>query len=468
MSSHVEERRPKSRSRSRKRGKSKDRSPSERKRKKRSTAWDNTSVPSLQSSGAVPSGIPGSTSSEPHSGSHISVPQNQVYVGNITFGVSEDELRTAFGRCGAVRHVQLIQDAENHKAYSFVEYETSQAAEGALTTMDGYELSGRKLKVSRPISPAPARTLLQVSAPAIVPMLLGSDDSVALRHGFPILPNAKWGEPGVATPPPRYPLKAGAKAYVCGIPGNYKLDSIKTLFAQVGSVKNAEEGQKDGFRFVLLEFHSESAVERAISRLHNHSVGDQRLKVGRLLPSPVSPGLMFPGVATLPQSMPQDSIEDDQLMVSGGSARMALMRKLLREEPEPAVFKQFATQAAVPVPQPITLAAPPMTLVQAGQSPTPTRCVVLRNLVGSLAEVDDSLGEEVRDECSKYGKVEHLLIYDELNPITKAVDVYIFVLYTTLEGSYHATARLNNRFFAKRRIACNYFDERAFYRLTES
>lgn len=31
----------------------------------------------------------------------------------------------------------------------------------------------------------------------------------------------------------------------------------------------------------------------------------------------------------------------------------------------------------------------------------------------------------------------HLLgIYDELNPITKAVDVYIFVLYTTLEGSY--------------------------------
>ena len=51
----------------------------------------------------------------------------QVYIGNVHFGVTEDEIRAVFGQCGPIQRVQLIKDEHNHKAYSFVDYELSQA-----------------------------------------------------------------------------------------------------------------------------------------------------------------------------------------------------------------------------------------------------------------------------------------------------------------------------------------------------
>lgn len=45
----------------------------------------------------------------------------------------------------------------------------------------------------------------------------------------------------------------------------------------------------------------------------------------------------------------------------------------------------------------------------AAPSHVPSPIAIRKGTGWSLAEVDDSLGEEVRDECSKYGKVEHLL-----------------------------------------------------------
>jgi len=87
--------------------------------------------------------------------------------------------------------------------------------------------------------------------------------------------------------------------------------------------------------------------------------------------------------------------------------------------------------------------------------------------VNSPKEVDDDLGKEVKEEVSKYGEVKHMIIINEENEITRTIEVKIFILYSNLFGAINAVEKLNNRYFAKRLIACNYYSEAGFMRLKE-
>ncbi len=68
---------------------------------------------------------------------------NKLFVGNLSFMVSEDELREAFSPFGNVVSINIIQG----KGFGFVEMETPQAAQAAKDGMNGKELDGRALTV---------------------------------------------------------------------------------------------------------------------------------------------------------------------------------------------------------------------------------------------------------------------------------------------------------------------------------
>lgn len=61
--------------------------------------------------------------------------------------------------------------------------------------------------------------------------------------------------------------------------------------------------------------------------------------------------------------------------------------------------------------------------------------MVLKNMVGS-DEVDEELENEVTDECSKYGKVEHVIIYQEKQSEDEDAEIIvkIFVEFSSPEG----------------------------------
>ncbi|MEN8185072.1 MAG: RNA-binding protein [Myxococcota bacterium] len=74
----------------------------------------------------------------------------KLYVGNLPFTASEDEIRGAFERHGAVESVNVITDRETGRprGFAFVEMGDENAAQEAIRALDGNEFGGRNLRVN--------------------------------------------------------------------------------------------------------------------------------------------------------------------------------------------------------------------------------------------------------------------------------------------------------------------------------
>ena len=73
----------------------------------------------------------------------------KLYVGNLSYEVTEDELTQAFGQCGQVSNVNIIKDRDSgrSKGFAFVEMVNEEEAAQAINTMTGQDLKGRPLTV---------------------------------------------------------------------------------------------------------------------------------------------------------------------------------------------------------------------------------------------------------------------------------------------------------------------------------
>ena len=74
----------------------------------------------------------------------------KVYVGNLSYSTTEDELRTLFAQAGTVKSVALIKDRDTgrSKGFAFVEYETQVEAQKAISMFNGQEMGNRALTVN--------------------------------------------------------------------------------------------------------------------------------------------------------------------------------------------------------------------------------------------------------------------------------------------------------------------------------
>jgi RNA recognition motif-containing protein len=74
----------------------------------------------------------------------------KLYVGNLPFNSTEEDLRAAFERHGAVGSVNVITDRETGRSrgFAFVEMEDAAAAEEAMRALDGTDFGGRSLRVN--------------------------------------------------------------------------------------------------------------------------------------------------------------------------------------------------------------------------------------------------------------------------------------------------------------------------------
>jgi RNA recognition motif-containing protein len=74
----------------------------------------------------------------------------KLYVGNLSFNSTEDELREVFGRHGSVDSVKVITDRDTGRprGFAFVEMSEASAAGDAIRALDGSQLGGRALKVN--------------------------------------------------------------------------------------------------------------------------------------------------------------------------------------------------------------------------------------------------------------------------------------------------------------------------------
>ncbi|HVM71867.1 MAG TPA: RNA-binding protein [Anaerolineales bacterium] len=76
--------------------------------------------------------------------------ETKIYVGNLSYATTEDELRDLFAQAGTVTSVALIKDRDTgqSKGFAFVEMSSQSEAEKAIQTFNGYTLANRPLKVN--------------------------------------------------------------------------------------------------------------------------------------------------------------------------------------------------------------------------------------------------------------------------------------------------------------------------------
>jgi RNA recognition motif-containing protein len=74
----------------------------------------------------------------------------KIYVGNLPFSSTEEDLKNVFGKHGAVESVNIITDRETGRprGFAFVEMQEANAADEAIRALDGSDLEGRNIKVN--------------------------------------------------------------------------------------------------------------------------------------------------------------------------------------------------------------------------------------------------------------------------------------------------------------------------------
>lgn len=74
----------------------------------------------------------------------------KIYVGNLAFSVTDDELQQAFASFGTITSARVVMDkmSGRSKGFGFVEIEDDASADTAIQKMDGQTIGGRAVRVS--------------------------------------------------------------------------------------------------------------------------------------------------------------------------------------------------------------------------------------------------------------------------------------------------------------------------------
>ena len=81
---------------------------------------------------------------------HKSMSNNKLFVGNLSFNTTENDLRDAFAEHGTVEEVKLMTDRDTGRprGFGFVTMSTAEEAQAAINALNGKQLDGRALTVN--------------------------------------------------------------------------------------------------------------------------------------------------------------------------------------------------------------------------------------------------------------------------------------------------------------------------------
>ena len=122
--------------------------------------------------------------------------ENKVYVGNLSFATTEDELKELFTQAGTVTSVALIKDRDTgqSKGFAFIEMANQADAENAIRMFNGKAFGSRELKVN----------MAQFSLPDLIQKVVRAVQPRAAARGNRIVmvsdPKIEAGEGGFGFP----------------------------------------------------------------------------------------------------------------------------------------------------------------------------------------------------------------------------------------------------------------------------
>ncbi|XP_025200761.1 splicing factor U2AF 50 kDa subunit-like [Melanaphis sacchari] len=415
--SRDRERHRRHRSRSREgRKRSRSKSPKNKsRRRKPSLYWD---VPppgfehiaplqykAMQAAGQIPANTMPDTpqTAVPVVGSTITRQARRLYVGNIPFGVTEDEMMEFFnqqmhlsGLAQAAGNPVLACQINLDKNFAFLEFRSIDETTQAMA-FDGINFKGQSLKIRRPhdYQPTPGMTESNPVTNYNSGMTLDMMKYDSSSFGLGTVPDSPH------------------KIFIGGLPAYLNDEQVKELLTSFGQlkafnlVKDAATGLSKGYAFC--EYADVVMTDQAIAGLNGMQLGEKKLIVQR-----ASIGAKNPGLGQVP----------------------------------------------------VTIQVPGLTVVGTAGPPTEVLCLlnmVTPDELKDEEEYEDIL-EDIREECNKYGVVRSLEIPRPIEGIDVPGCGKVFIEFNTIPDCQKAQQALAGRKFNNRVVVTSFMEPDKYHR----
>ncbi|XP_021935773.1 poly(U)-binding-splicing factor half pint isoform X2 [Zootermopsis nevadensis] len=392
---------------------------------------------------------------------------NRIYVASIHPDLTEDDIKSVFEAFGPIKYCKLAPGStpSRHKGYGFIEYETQQAALEAIASMNLFDLGGQYLRVGRAITPPNALQVRQPKGPASAASMMPTAAAVAAaaatakiqamdavasnavalglsKLGSPV--SAPTLLPSIPTLPSVMPMQAMPGLQTAAPVG------MSAAHAHSGMLPSSMPGTAiiPPPGLAIPQFRAP-----AMSSPVTTTIGGQPVTV---IPPPV---VLTPTVVGQPMTTqgnnPQDAFRRAQEQAQ--QKQQEELQKKLLEETEPQTLQQQENMS-------IKGQSARHLVMQKLMRKVESRVVILRNMV-EPDDVDETLQEEIQDECSKFGTVERVIIYNEKqseDDDDAEVIVKIFVEFSQMSEAESARDALNGRYFGGRLVKGELYDQALF------
>ncbi|XP_063830299.1 poly(U)-binding-splicing factor half pint [Ostrinia nubilalis] len=372
---------------------------------------------------------------------------NRIYVASIHPELTEDDIKNVFEAFGPITYCKLAYgaSAHKHKGYGFIEYATLPAALEAIASMNLFDLGGQYLRVGRAITP----------------------------------PNALAGPPQASAMP-----TAAAVAAAAATAKIQAMDAVASNAVALGLTKLNALGVSPAAALPSLAAALPVALPAlptlpvtlpaALPTLPSIAGGLPATIPGTLplpgaLPAALPPPAVIPppGVVIPPPPVSQRLGGPDPgaaALVGGGGGggagaegtqQAALQRKLLDASPDTLQQQESLS---------ISGQSARHLVMQRLMRRRASRTLLLCNMV-SADEVDTALHHEIQEECSKWGRVERLVIYNERqseDDDPAHANVKIFVQFADPDEARAAAGALHGRYFGGRTVRAALYDQDLF------
>ncbi|XP_045775343.1 poly(U)-binding-splicing factor half pint isoform X5 [Maniola jurtina] len=426
----------------------------------------------------------------------------RVYVGSISFELKEDTIRQAFLPFGPIKSINMSWDpvTQKHKGFAFVEYEIPEAAQLSLEQMNGVMLGGRNIKVvGRPSNMPQAQAVIdeiqeeakqynRIYVASVHPELteddiknvfeaFGAITYCRLAHGASQTKHKGYGFLEYATLPAA--LEAIASMNLFDLGGQYlrvgrAITPPNALAGppQAGVMPTAAAvaAAAATAKIQAMDAVASNAVALGLTKLSALGVPPAAalpsLAAALPLPLPLPPALpaALPPVAlpvipppgvVIPRAAPPEPAAVAAAAAEGLGQQAALQRKLLDSSPDTLQQQESLS---------ISGQSARHLVMQRLMRRRASRTLLLRNMVAA-DEVDEALHHEIQEECSKWGRVERLVIYNERqseDDDPAHASVKIFVQFAEAEEAAAAAAALQGRYFGGRTVRAALYDQDLF------
>jgi len=385
---------------------------------------------------------------------------SRIYVSSLHAALNENDVRSVFESFGNIVFINMPRKLDEegcpHKGFAFIEYDSHQACQDAISGMNMFDLGGQLLRVGRAITPPDP--LLSFLGPAI----LTPEEQLAQSIKTAKQAAASYCGLSDALKSEQFTVIAQECMENLGI----DYGDLKEFIPPGMSLKLIKEQER------LKQEHS-SMPEVDTDALQDFVVPDLKTQPSVNYGEPVVPVITLPTPSDLqPKEEPVQVKQESQSHRHSSSHRdhnkhsqhaAAPKEELVQQASLPEMDAEFSTSLSAQEEISISGGGARQRLMQKLMRESRSRTVVLRNMV-TIDEIDEYLEDEITEECSKYGKVSKVLIYQEQQGMEDDAPtiVKIFVSFTDSAGADEAVKAMNGRYFAGRPIVAQIYDQNRF------